>query len=1134
MELREIRGTGKVSKERVGSPLLFLATAIAVAFGLVLGVPTTGRADEPELDTADAQAVEALAASGLSARQLVQGGDFGAAVTTDGSLYMWGSNEYLQIGPYSLGTSVTTPQKVERLPPVEKVALGGQTSAALTTDGDVYTWGNGGWGQLGYDNPGDGPKRVEGLSNVVDIALGSNFGAAVTANGELYTWGRNELGQLGDGTTNNHATPRKVSGLPAVKAVALGYEHGAALTTTGAVYTWGGNWYGQLGQGTRSDYRTPNPTPKRVEGLPAIASISLGNNHSGALATDGTLYLWGCDGNWALGNGNAESAKSPLVVEGLPPVASFALGDNASAALTASGDLYLWGANSTGQQGDGTTTDVHYPKLVMGLPAVGQVTLSHGSLNNDSTAVLTTGGNVYAWGGNEKGQLGIGTTTNATKPTRVGAFSGSGQESTERATLSLSPMILTFTWTQERGRYDRPSELVYLRYAQCTPGSVSGDGVAEASVVDSLSSPGTCAIRITPMASPTRSQSTELTFTAKATGGASDPAPVKLTVKIVVQATQMSSYVLEAPYGGLKAPSALASAPETSNVWADDYDPFPMIPNMSSLKALADGTYERAEYDKFTKRLVVETYGSDFKLKQSREVPRASFQPAPLASDDAFCWGGLYQGTKYNYVLTGQTNHDESDDLYVLRLTQYDLDWNYLGNLQLRHVNTYEPFRAGTVAFAEDGNRLYVRSCHEIYNIQGLNHQTNLTLLFDQSPLSLTGSQTGGEPSHTDYGYVSHSFNQFVQVFDGFAYGLDHGDGYPRAMRVNRFDGRGLVDASGRPTDLDDSKARGDIFTITDSGSDQPAVYNITKATLNDFTSSKTKGTLLTLGTSINQDHYFTATARNVWLAQTRANDLGNTKITWITSYAENGTSSALAPHLVKITDDRFLVIWGVDDPANFDRKTCTSLHYVFVDATGARLSQEQTVTGRLSDCDPVVGGGKVVWYVAGDGSWGQTATLPTFYEIDATTGAFASHAVQPSGAVPVYRLYNEWSGEHIFTKDASEKNALTSIGWKDEGVGWKAPAASSIPIYRLFNPYTKEHLYTTNRAEYDQLDSIGWNGEGVKLYGADATGKPAWRLFNPWEQGPSPHFYTANPTEYRELCRQGWRDEGICWYGLE
>ena len=133
---------------------------------------------------------------------------------------------------------------------------------------------------------------------------------------------------------------------------------------------------------------------------------------------------------------------------------------------------------------------------------------------------------------------------------------------------------------------------------------------------------------------------------------------------------------------------------------------------------------------------------------------------------------------------------------------------------------------------------------------------------------------------------------------------------------------------------------------------------------------------------------------------------------------------------------------------------------------------------------------------------------------------------------VTMYRLYNQWSGEHFYTSDPSERLSLAKIGWTDEGVGWVGPNSEyGKPVYRLYNPYVAggDHHYTMSLEEYNTLGSIGWIREGVGWYSGGEM--PIYRQFNPYAITGT-HNYTASAEERDALVRLGWRDEGVAWYG--
>lgn len=150
-----------------------------------------------------------------------------------------------------------------------------------------------------------------------------------------------------------------------------------------------------------------------------------------------------------------------------------------------------------------------------------------------------------------------------------------------------------------------------------------------------------------------------------------------------------------------------------------------------------------------------------------------------------------------------------------------------------------------------------------------------------------------------------------------------------------------------------------------------------------------------------------------------------------------------------------------------------------------------------------------------------------------------------------MYRLYNQWSGEHFYTASEKERDSLKSIGWIDEGVGWLAPTlswskelagempgvdrrepAGGDPVYRLYNPYVSggDHHYTMDEREYFQLGLLGWIKEGVCWYSAGCT--PVYRQFNPYAATGS-HNYTTSKYENDELVSLGWHGEGIGWYAI-
>lgn len=143
----------------------------------------------------------------------------------------------------------------------------------------------------------------------------------------------------------------------------------------------------------------------------------------------------------------------------------------------------------------------------------------------------------------------------------------------------------------------------------------------------------------------------------------------------------------------------------------------------------------------------------------------------------------------------------------------------------------------------------------------------------------------------------------------------------------------------------------------------------------------------------------------------------------------------------------------------------------------------------------------------------------------------------EPPAEVPVYRMYNTKSSEHLYTTVRAEYEACGTgryADWRQEGIGWYAPETSSTPVYRLYNPVLGDHHYTASKGERETLiENEGWRDEGIAFWSDDAHGVMLYRLYNgSLKRGQ--HHYTTSDGE-RQILRDGgrWRAEGIAWYGL-
>ncbi|MBI4733792.1 MAG: RCC1 repeat-containing protein, partial [Rubrobacteridae bacterium] len=225
-------------------------------------------------------------------------------------------------------------------------------------------------------------------------------------------WGYNNCGQLGDGTTTNRTSPVQITELTDIVAISGGVEHTLALKTDCTVWAWGRNDQGQLGDGTT----TNRMIPIQVPGLTGAIEISAGMSDSIALRLDGTVWAWGYNNCGQLGDGTTINKTSPVQVPGLTDVVNIsAAGGMHTLALKSDGTVWAWGHNNYGQLGDGTTINKTSPVQVPGLTDVANV--SGGILHS---IVFKSDGTVWTWGCNIFGQIGDGTTIQRLSPVETG------------------------------------------------------------------------------------------------------------------------------------------------------------------------------------------------------------------------------------------------------------------------------------------------------------------------------------------------------------------------------------------------------------------------------------------------------------------------------------------------------------------------------------------------------------------------------------------------------------------------------------------------------------------------------------------------------------------------------------------
>ena len=410
-------------------------------------------------------------------------------------------------------------------------------------------------------------------------------------------------------------------------------------------------------------------------------------------------------------------------------------------------------------------------------------------------------------------------------------------------------------------------------------------------------------------------------------------------------------------------PAAGAAAPQpaaSDNINKEDYTTWSR-PVTSYLYENQNGGLTRVEYAGGA--IVVEDYDGNFQLQASRSVPM-----------ELALWGGFYAGAEYNFLIFGQENPSENDNTEVIRVVKYSKDWTRLGQASLRGANTVVPFDAGSLRCDEYGGYLYVRTCHTMYTYtDGYNHQANLTFAVDQDSMAVT--DTFYDIWNWDYGYVSHSFNQFLIVdADGKIVTLDHGDADPtRGVVFMKY----YADAGS-----------GQFTTMASNG------WYCSRGLMMEFGGqSGNNATGASVGGLAELEDYYVM-AYNDNGTGTGSSDRApyyhfmrkSDGISWSVKLSDQGSTT---PVLAPTGLDGGYMLWNGKDGYTVD----DTLYYITYGPDGQPSYPIATAQDApLSDCQPIPYQGGVVWYVTDN-------SAPVFYTLDesgVTAHPTAGETVQP------------------------------------------------------------------------------------------------------------------------------------------
>jgi alpha-tubulin suppressor-like RCC1 family protein len=392
----------------------------------------------PDLNMSYADAIAHYVGSGRAeGRSTVAkpaGGMQHMVVSTNKTVNTAGQNVFGQLG-------TSAPPQISSLDnTVTEVAAGDYTSFAVKNDGTLWVWGSNQYGARGDGSSGgnlESPVQVPIPNRITTpsrrgkhaVAVGTGVYAAIDTDGQVWTWGVNWNGRLGDGTNNSRFTPARVKRsaapndyLTGIVSISAGAGTVAAVDVDGTVWTWGAGADGALGNGFTADssypvqvlQAGPNNSATPLVGMEQVACGSSG--FCIALARYGTVFGWGSNAFSQLGipGSGASAIAMPVPVSGQIEV--IAAGAAHGIALGSDGNVYGWGYNGRGELGLGFTSVAQAPAAVMNAGPDGMNNIYDLAAGpHSSLMVRYTDRAVFVTGDNQSGQL----ATSANQPTQL-------------------------------------------------------------------------------------------------------------------------------------------------------------------------------------------------------------------------------------------------------------------------------------------------------------------------------------------------------------------------------------------------------------------------------------------------------------------------------------------------------------------------------------------------------------------------------------------------------------------------------------------------------------------------------------------------------------------------------------------
>ena len=451
-----------------------------------------------------------------------------------------------------------------------------------------------------------------------------------------------------------------------------------------------------------------------------------------------------------------------------------------------------------------------------------------------------------------------------------------------------------------------------------------------------------------------------------------------------------------------------------------------------------DGGYETVTWNIDDRSyFVVERYDESKQFLWGKRISTAHVKLSADQALNGIKWGGVYEGERYNFVVTGQANDSQEDDRPVVQVTKFSKDWVFLGSCPVCNssdlngtgsIEATTVFDSGPARMSELDGNLWVVSNHTGYtSVGGLRHFGKMSLVIDEETMDLRGTSER----------YRHDFDCYVVRVNDEMYCMDlveaDRDVVVGRMSLSDYNGGWAPGAS-------ESAVIYDFWTKTGGGSGSYYLGGYTGG----LEYSEASDRLLAVGWGYDQEKLTTnggdssSLSCNIWLRLVSP-DLKTVENVSLTSYPDSSGIEVSDPRILKMDSGRFLVTWH-----EFIRSTYeNSWKLVFIDGTGRRLSDPVVLSTEKGPSGMVLApDGKAVWTDAGE-SGGLASIDPADFDenghavyltFDANGGVLPAEGSWPEAASRTvsYRYEKDGSGDAwIYLTPVRETGEATIFaGW--------------------------------------------------------------------------------------------------------